>query len=372
MQHTALPVVSFSACLLLTLWLWQQQGELPNAVGEVEAVRIDVAVGSDGVLVPLPRGQWTLFDRVEANAVIARLDDQPVRAEMATLMAELARLRSKLAAAAEQIQLDESGRDRNHWREYRRLAWQSQEYRLDVLDRRAAIETDRIEQMRLDRDLAFLEAVHGKGAVTDMQISDQRLQRDEVRKRIEKNEQSLAEAQRQCDDTATALRDYPDMHTANITKLLQPLEAAIVVGERRLDELRVRIDGLAIRSPISGTICAIHKWPGQKLRAGDPVITVAADYGRYILSYVRQGQRIQPTVGMPVELRIRGSIGHPVATLVKRIGPQVEPVPPHQLRDASRPEWGLPVFILTPPELPLRPGELVDITFNTRGSTDSG
>ncbi len=78
MQHTALPVVSFSACLLLTLWLWQQQGELPNAVGEVEAVRIDVAVGSDGVLVPLPRGQWTLFDQVEANAVIARLD--PARA----------------------------------------------------------------------------------------------------------------------------------------------------------------------------------------------------------------------------------------------------------------------------------------------------
>ena len=372
LQHTAMPVVTFIACVALTLWLWQRQGRLPNAVGEVEAVRIDLAAGSDGVLVPLAHRQWTLFDHVEADTVVARLDDRAVRAEMATLAAESARLRVQLDAMAEEIRVEQSGRESDHRREYRQLVWQCQECRLDLLDRRAALEADRIECMRLERGLAFLESLGEKGTVTEMRISDQRLGRDAVRKRIEEGEQALAEATRRREAAEAALRDYPEVRAADTDKLLGPLEAAITVGERQLDELRVRIEGLEIRSPISGTVCAIHKWPGQNLRAGEPIMTIAAEHGRYIVSYVRQEQRVRPAVGMPVEVRVRGSTSPPVTAVVGRIGPQVEPVPPRQLQDASKPEWGLPVFISTPPELKLRPGELIDVTFNRRSADDSG
>ena len=95
LRYTILPMASFCTCVLLTAWLWQRQGQMPNGVGEVEAVRIDVAIGADGTLTPLPRGQWTLFDRVEANEVIARLDDRAVRAEMTTLKAEMAHVRGE-------------------------------------------------------------------------------------------------------------------------------------------------------------------------------------------------------------------------------------------------------------------------------------
>ena len=372
LQRTALPVASFFACVFLTLWLWQRQGQMPNAVGEVEAVRIDVAAGEDGILVPLSSGQWTLFDRVEANTVIARLDDRPVRAEMATLMAEVARLRSQWTAAEEQIQLEQSGRKHDYQREYRRLVWKSQQHRLDVLDRRATIEADRIEEMRLDKGIAFLILLREKGTVTDMQIADQRLKRDEVRKRIQENEKFLNEAKRQLDETTAALQNYNDMPKASVDKLLQPLEAAIMVGSRRLDELQLRITGLEIRSPISGTICAIHRWPGQSLRAGDPIVTVAADQGRYIMSYVRQEQRLRPSVGMPVELRVRGTNGRAVTTVVDRLGPQIESVPEHHRQNVTRPEWGQPIFIRIPSQLALRPGELVDVMFDTSKATNPG
>ena len=371
-QHSALPVISFLACVFLSLWLWQRQGQMPNAVGEVEAVRIDVASGSDGVLVSLPHGQWTLFDRVEANTVIACLDDRPIRAEMATLMAELARLRGELDATLEQIQIEQSEREQDHQREYRRLAWQAQKHRLDVLDRRTIIEADRVDEQRLERKIAFLEPLQEKGMVSDMEITDLRLQRDEVRKRIEENEQALAESKQQREATAAALSDFADIRMTSIDKLLRPLEAAITVGERRLDELEVSIDGLEIRSPISGTICAIHKWPGQNLQAGDPVLTVASEHGRYIVSYVRQEQRMRPAVKMPVKLRPHGSRDLLVSAVVERVGPQVELVPPHHRRDAAIPEWGQPVFILPPEKFTLRPGELIDITFNTQRVSDSG
>ena len=95
---------------------------MPNAVGEVEAVRIDVAAPADGILTKLPRGPWALFDRVEVETVLARLDDRAVRAEIATLQAEVAQLRSEAVAAAEQIALDQAGREHDYDREARRSA----------------------------------------------------------------------------------------------------------------------------------------------------------------------------------------------------------------------------------------------------------
>ncbi|NLS94455.1 MAG: HlyD family efflux transporter periplasmic adaptor subunit [Planctomycetaceae bacterium] len=372
LRYSALPMASFVVCVFLAGWLWQRQGLLPNSVGEVEAVRIDVAAGADGIIVPLPRGQWTLFDRVEANDVLVRLDDRAVRAEVATLKAELIRLRGDLAAAAEQIELDEAQRQHDHRRESRRLIWQTEQQRLDVLDRRAAIEADRIEEIRLNEQLTLLEPLQSQEAVSNMEITDLRLQRDEVRKRIEENERGLTESQTQLDRSLASLQEYPQLRTAQAAKLLKPLEAAIAVGERQLDELQVQIDGLVIRAPISGTICEIHSWPGQSLRAGDPVVTLAADQGRYIVSYVRQEQRVRPTVGMAVWVRVHGAGGSLVRSVVERVGPQVELVPVHLQRDPKVEEWGQPVCIRPPANLELCPGQLIDIRFDLWHISNSG
>lgn len=370
-RQSLLPVICFCGCVLGALWLWDREGQMPNAVGEVESVRIDVAAPADGILATLPRGPWALFDRVEAETVLARLDDRAIRAEMATLQAEVAQLRSEAVAAAEQIALDQAGREHDYDREARRLAWQIQQHRLDLLDRRAVIETDRAEESRLQTELAFLEPLRARGTVTELQVTDQRLQRDVVQRRISENERSLAEAKEQLDKVVAALQTYPVSRPADADKLIGPLDAAITVGERQLEQLQVQLESLVVRAPLRGTICAIHGWPGQQVRAGDPILTVAAEDGRYIVSYVRQEQRIRPAVGMPVAVRIRGSRTAPVPSLVERVGPQVELVPPHQLRDPKLQEWGQPVCIQPPPQLHLRPGELIDVTFQRTGDSSA-
>lgn len=309
-RQSLLPVICFCGCVLGALWLWDREGQMPNAVGEVEAVRIVVAAPADGILAALPRGPWALFDRVEAESVLARLDDRAIRAKMATLQAEVARLQT---------------------------------------------------------ELAFLEPLRARGTVTELQVTDQRLQRDVVQRRISENERSLAEAKEQLDKVVAALQAYPVNRPADMDKLIEPLEAAIAVGQRRVEELQVQLDSLVVRAPLRGTICAIHGWPGQQVRAGDPIFTVAAEESRYIVSYVRQEQRIRPAVGMPVAVRIRGSRTAPIQSLVERVGPQVELVPTHQLRDPNLQEWGQPVCIQPPPQLNLRPGELIDVTFQRTG-----
>lgn len=362
-RRSLLPVVWFCGSAVVALWLWGRQGQATHASGEVEAAQIDVTAGADGVLAELPRGPWVLFDRVEKNMLLARLDNRPVRAEMATLQADLTRLHSELTAAREQLAVDESGREQDYQRESRRLAWEVQKHRLDVLDRRALIETDRAEELKLETDLGFLLPRQSKGVVTDMAVADQRLLLEGVRKRIKENLRALAEAQEQLDYVTTAFRDRRGLRPTSYDKLLGPVETAITVGQRRLDEVQVRIEGLEVRSPISGTICAIHRWPGQNLRAGDPILTVTTEHGTQIVCYLRQEQRIRPAVGMPVTVRIRETSGRPVTSVVARVGPRVESVPLHHLRDPKTPEWGQPVGIQLPRELTLRPGELVDVTF---------
>ena len=56
---------------------------------------------------------------------------------------------------------------------------------------------------------------------------------------------------------------------------------------------------------------------------------------------------------------------------VETVGPQVAPVPLHQLKDPPTPEWGNPVRIRLPADMlqdvELRPGQLVQVIFRNNG-----
>jgi multidrug resistance efflux pump len=114
-----------------------------------------------------------------------------------------------------------------------------------------------------------------------------------------------------------------------------------------------------LTAAMSGQIVAIHRQPGRSVTAGETILTIASDRGRSITTYVRAEQRLSPEAGMPVEVRLRSDPTQTFAASVQRIGPQYEPVPPAQLRDRKSEEWGLPVVISIPPDVALKPGELV-------------
>ena len=62
---------------------------------------------------------------------------------------------------------------------------------------------------------------------------------------------------------------------------------------------------MAIRSPITGTIRAVYFRPGQAVRAGDPILTVADSRSQHIVAYIRQQQGGEPRIGNPVDVRTR-------------------------------------------------------------------
>ena len=353
----------FLAVGALAFWLWGQHLSLPNAVGEVDAVRVEAVSPSDGLLLALGDGTLHLFERVKAGQVVARLDPGPSEASLATLQEELAGLDKELQATRAQVTEQQEARLHAELVQKHRLEQSIEQLQLDIQDRKTLIQSDEVELARLEEKYDAVEALYKQDIESRLELVNIKSQRDVIQKRLEGNREALAEADVQLKKCQERLARYRLTEAAEMEKILAPLHAAIEAQKKRINEVKIQIENLLIRAPMDGVVAAIHKWGGQNVLAGDPVLAIASPQSQFILSYVRQEAGVKPRVGMPVEVSVRTLPRRTARAEVEEVGPQVEPVPLHQLKDPQVPEWGLPVRITVPEVLNLRPGEIVDVTF---------
>lgn len=365
-RSRTLPVLGFLGVAVLTAWMWGRQPALLVGVGAVEVVRSEVAAANGGRLAALPGSPWRLFETVDANQVLAQLDDQELRAALEVSRQELVRLQKELVAAGIKLKISEADRGQNHQAETIRLRVDLERARLTTLNCRTQTEIDTVELQRHNVRLECLQPLYVKKIIADLEMNNERLLQQEAARRLEQNRKTLREAESAEGEAAVRLKQFPALLSADVEKELAPIVAAADVQCARIRELETQLALLTIRAPIRGMICAIHHWPGENVRAGDPIITLADDHGRYIVSYVRQEQRIEPRAGMAVAIRKRVAAGRPVTTVVERVGAQVEPVPAQHCRDPKAPEWGLPVRIALPQGFLAAPGELLDVSFQSQ------
>jgi multidrug resistance efflux pump len=75
-----IPAATFLLASAGTIWLWMERNRGLQIVGEVSSPRVDVTSPVGGLLTSLPnrtQGNWSLYDRVEAGEVIARIGLDP-------------------------------------------------------------------------------------------------------------------------------------------------------------------------------------------------------------------------------------------------------------------------------------------------------
>lgn len=184
-----------------------------------------------------------------------------------------------------------------------------------------------------------------------------RARRSDQQAKLLRLQQRLAEA------TAEAGAGAPESAAA------KALRASIDAEQEKLTEVELRLLATEVRAPAAGTVSRVHRRPGESVRGGDPIVTIAADRPAgapaYVVAYVRQDQRVRPSVGAAVEVRVTSppNAHRVVRGQVQSVAGHVEPVPAHQLRDPKVPEWGQPVRIAAPAGAELRPGELVQVVF---------
>jgi multidrug resistance efflux pump len=371
-----LPIVVFGLAATATMVLWNRQFTITQAIGEVYARRIDLAVQYDGVLLDAPYRNWRLYDRVTAGEVLARLDDATTLALIDTVRQELAKAKGELMAAEEEFRTTQDDREFERMAEARRLAMDVEGRFLAVVERRALLAADEMELMRQQERLAVASRRSDDNRLLMAQLDVLEIQRlrDVAAERIKGHKEYIAQAEAELRPARQRLTEQNPLIKADIDRVLNPLRAAIAYEEARIRELELQRQALEIRTPISGYIVrttaentaaaaqSIAAAPGHQVRAGTVLFTVAADEPEYIVSYVRPTQRLRPEVDMRVAIRPRNT-NQVAYTRIETVGPQVELVPAHQLRDQKLMEWGLPVRIAVPPALNLQPGEIVDLKF---------
>jgi multidrug resistance efflux pump len=362
LRQQAIPVVTLGLAVLATSWLWRRHYQPMEGVGVVRTLEAQATSQRDGLLVEPPGGYLQLHDRVARGQVVARLDDRPLLAALKVLQAEVSRLQLELPARQESTRIDLLGLEQRQAEETRRLAVQVEDLELTILQLQAQLDADRVELARQQALFDMNERLAATGAASQRELLEAGLRRDVVAERVTGGTRALAEAQRQLAAARDRLARQPAAPTIEVDALLAPVRAQIDAQRARLEELGLQLQAVNIASPLDGRVTAIHRYPGQSVRAGEPILSIAHENGQQVICYVRPEQRVTPAVGMAVEIRTRDGSRKIVESSVRSIGPAIEPVPVQHLHDPRVPEWGLPVLIELP-DGPLRPGELVSVRF---------
>lgn len=464
-RHSTLPFLGFVLCLIITFWLWNRQSVMPNAIGEVEAVRVIITAGAGGNLLA-PEKTLVLFDTVQPHQELARVDSQLVQARLDTAKKQQEQLSKTLAAEADKFRVAESDRLRSYFTDVERLSsdaaklasdaarlrYDFEQRRLAVMDRQLQADINKLESARLGTRLQEVKKLYDKKMASELEWNEAKMLAEEAVKkvaedariltevkaqergaarqmlqfrlkldqlelqrltarlqeikkqdrvsapeleqvesqvnralqRVSKDKESLVQLNPQPEDEQE-MRPLPSLEwlKADEQAQLAPYLAAVETQAALIHEIETELRLLKITAPDkpkgagaapatsnaapagAWTVCAIHRYPGEHVRAGDPIVTLGIDRSRYIISYVRQEQRFRPEKDMTVAIRPRMAASKPVEAVVDSVGPQVELIPLHQCRDPKIQEWGLPVRIRLPEDFPARPGELLEVTFKT-------
>ena len=308
----ALPVACLLASAIAWLALWQSHSESIRGIGRVSTLRIDITSPASGLIARMPhntRLQWSLFDHVREGDVIAEYDS------------------SEWLAGKQQFEYDAAALDRElvTWQEY---------YSRDVSEKLA----DQLKKMQQDESAAIV--------------------------RLNEQVQQGAAAERVADVDSLEAPSFPGELSASAREHFTELRNDRYLLAIRRIQLRNQADTLFVRAPISGTLVDVFCSPGQRLHAGAPIATLAADHGSYIVSYLPEATRFEPLPGMKVTLRSRTGGTKPIESEIEEVGRQIETIPSSLAVNPSFTERGLPIRIALPLEIDMQPEALVEVVYH--------
>jgi HlyD family secretion protein len=295
--------------------------------------------GDDSAVAPKTAGRiieirYREGDTVKAGDIIARLDDDQVRAREEQAMAAVAQSVARLNAARQQTaifgdqlqqteiqtgqsKLDAEGRVRQAEAELAaaeaELAQQKSSYQLALFDKDA--------YTRLAKTGAVSER-QGKQAVTTADAQAAAVASAERR----------VEAARGAVATARAMLDNPSIRTAQSAGIrkqmtMQTAEIASAAADEararaQLTEAQANRRDLTVAAPFDGTVISRTAEPGEVIAAGTPIVTLLDLRKVYLRGFVPEGQIGRIKTEQPARVYLDSNPDHPLDAYVARVDPQ--------------------------------------------------
>lgn len=334
-RHRLAPGVVFAAALTVAIVLWRDQVAAPHLVGEVEAVHAVVITGEDGTLIELNTDRYR---PVAAGDIIGELrvsDPESVRIELASVAAELQVTQTRIAQDQQRILQD------------------FEQLRLNLLQERVTLATARVELRFAESELSRVGKLAAEKLVSDDQFDLAKSVADSRRAEVSERENLIGELE------ASLKRLAPD-DAGQFDGVVNEKIAQAIAAQEQL--LKLAAKTLKLRAPIGGLVTVIHHRPGERVRRGEPIVTITATNSEHIVAYLPHTATLPPQAGDAVQVRSRMDRRHSGAARVLRVGHHLEAVSTNLA--AVNPGFaprGLPVLISLPENMALLPGEIVDL-----------
>jgi multidrug resistance efflux pump len=375
-RQQILPVLVWLAAVAGVTLLFYQGSQRFEVAGIAQGEVSQVCAPVDGRLKAV---YVSLFENVTKGEVVAALDDELIKAKIATVAATAEHLRAQVLPTQQQLLADIARSELNRSEEQRRFAIDVESSRLDILGFKAQIAADRITLESRAADLKISQELLGKNVIAQFEFDKTKALYDSLAKKVEETEAQLAKAeeqllavQKRADTFAAEKVEHPSVDAA-----LEAVRKEIVVQERLMDELSVQQKDYVMTAPIDGVVIQIltranetatrrpgegttHK-PGEEVQAGQPILVIAQGKPKEIMAYAGERQINQIKVGARIELVKKISKPQIAQSEITYVGPVVEQLPARIWMNPNVPQYGLPFLVRVPDAMELTSGEIVGI-----------
>jgi multidrug resistance efflux pump len=355
-----LPAVVWASCAITVAAMLLGRANRLEYLGLAQALDYPISPVATGTVESVV---VQLYDRVNAGELVAKLDDSQVQASVAVSHATLRQLQAELEATRVALVADGDQGGGNRAAILRRFKVDEEQRRLDVLTLKLEVESKEIELERLGIETERTRELWEAGVVAKNVFDTARLGRDAVRQVLDDSRTLLAQTEQEY----LAAQERREEYEAGLPRdkmldsMLQPLRAAIEVEGRRLDEIEIQRRALLLRSPVDGQVSQVLCRRGQAVVPGQPVVVVSEDAVREIVAYLAEddGREIVPSTRVVVSTR--GAGGTVAESVVLRVGPTIQELPPRLWRNPRVPDYGRAVVVAAAPGMQLTPGEMVNV-----------
>ncbi|MBN2020093.1 MAG: HlyD family efflux transporter periplasmic adaptor subunit [Sedimentisphaerales bacterium] len=376
LHSQVIPVLVWLTALAIVIRLFYSHFQRFEVVGIAQGDVSQVCAPVDGRLKAV---YVHLFDEVSKDQVVAALDDELITAQIATISATAAHLRSQLVPAGQQIVADIAASELDRTEEQRRFASDVERARLDILGLKAQIAADRITLEDYAAEARIAEDLLAKNAIAPYELDKAKALYNALAKKIEETEKQLAQAEVQLQQAQLRHDVFIAQTPQNpsVDDALEAIRKEAAIQEKLIEELAVQRRSLVMTAPIDGVVVqilaranemitrrageGILRKTGEAVLAGQPILVIAQDKPKEIIGYAREWQLDQVKAGAKVELVKRADPPQIARAEITSIGPVVEQLPARLWQNPNVPQWGLPFLISVPGDMKLTSGELVGI-----------
>ena len=360
-----MPVLVWLAALSCLFIMMRHRSSRFELVGYAQVSEHQLAATCDGRIEQLPVELFQNVTKGQTLAVINTvLENEDINSELHVITAEIEHLMAQLVPTQDSLLSQSADRLSDRQAAKRRLAVDVENARLQMLQLKTLIETDKITLQDLGIELKISQSLFEQDAIAQYQLDKAKVQYETLDKKIQSSQQQLAQARIDLENAQARLDNFisrGELEGPSIDAALDVVHKAIRVQQARLNQVLARRIPLELKAPYDGVISLLLSATGEVVLANQPILKIAQTQPEQIVAYMPQNLSGNVKERMTVELVKINAPEQISRSQITYLGPNIEMLPQRLWLNPNVPQWGRPMLIKIPPGLKMLPGESVGV-----------